>query len=267
MQMQATSEGWLIVGYQIKDHTMENQKGLTLTQHSEISIQRANQINDVSQHALILGDLKASIKQAIDSPSFNQLKASGANVKETRQILAVLISKYANMLTVGGNLRPEHPMQYAESIIQDNPSMSLDDFNILLANGVKGRYNEPGKLFRFDITIIYEWIAAYQNEFWEVKENLPRQKSALELLPDENIVELQEVIVKAEGVKHILPITEQDIRREGLEKPIKRNYIADREEVVMQKLRKEYSLECRDLYTGALKEGNPSFEEWLKLDQ
>lgn len=239
---------------------------MILRQQSEISTIRARQINDISQHAAILGDLRISIREAIDSPSFNQLKAGGANVKETRQVLAVLISKYANMLTVGGNLRPEHPMQYAEFIIQDNPSMSLDDFNILLANGVKGRYNEPGKLFRFDISIIYEWIAAYLDQFWEVKENLPKQKSAFELLPDEKIAEIQEVIAKAEGVKPILPITDEDIKREGREKPVKRNYAPPNQEfVIMQEMKRRYGRECHDIFTGRLIPGmQETLEEFLE---
>lgn len=247
---------------------MENQKGLTLTQHSGISTIRANQINDISQHAAILGDLRLSIREALDSPSFNQLKASGANLKETRQVLAVLISKYANMLTVGGNLRPEHPMQYAESIIQDNPSMSLDDFNILLSNGVKGRYNEPGKLFRFDISVIYDWIRAYQEEFWEVKENAPKQKTALELATPEVVSQIQEVIMKAPD-RIVMPLTEQDIKREGREKPIKPAYTPPDESYIrMQELKAQYGRECRDLYTGRPLPGKPeTFELWLQMNE
>lgn len=247
---------------------MEKEKALTLRQPSEISTIRANQINDVSQHAAILGDLRLSIKEAIDSPSFNQLKASGANVKETTQVLAVLILKYANMLTVGGNLRPEHPLQYAESIVQDHPSMSLDDFNILLSNGVKGRYNEPGKLFRFDISVIYDWIASYLNDFWEVKENLPRQKSALELLPDDKIQEIQEVIKQAEGVKPVRPMTNEEMKAEGRplkNKSLSSHYKIDPETIVMQKLMKIYALEHTNLVTGRILEGHPSFDEFLRM--
>lgn len=225
-----------------------------------------------------MGDLKLSIREAIDSPSFNQLKASGANVKETRQLLAVLISKYASMLTVGGNLQPNHPMMYAESIIQDNPSMSLDDFNILMANGVKGKYNDndKNKLYRLDILVIYEWIRAYQEEFWEVKENLPRQKSALEFLPDEKLIELQQVILSAE-IKPVRTMTEEEVLEEGRAKLVKhlgkdmtmkeyQEYVVfkkellsnkpiNQEKVIMDELRKKYIAEKSEL----------TFEEWIKM--
>lgn len=263
---------------------MENQKGLTHTRHSEIST-ISNRINDPEQHKAIIGDLSLSIRKAIDSPSFNQLKASGANVKETTQVLAVLILKYANMLTVGGNLRPEHPMQYAESMIQDNPTMSLDDFNILLSNGVKGKYNEAGKLFRLDIAVIYDWIRAYQEEFWEVKENLPKQKTALEMLPDDKLNEIQEVIAKADGVRPVRSLTHEEVMREGKAKLVKHlgkdmtieeyeNYLkykkqnekpvtADSKEMI--DLKAEYGRTCRHLHTGAVLPGKPeTFEDFLK---
>lgn len=188
--------------------------------------------------------------------------ACGANVKETRQVLAALISKYANMLTVGGNLRPEHPMQYAQSIIEDNPSMSLDDFNILLSNGVKGRYNETGKLFRFDISVIYEWIGFYQDEFWEVKESLPKQKAAIELLSDDQIVELQEVISKSEDRK--IPLTEKEIREEGREKPKKPLYKkTDESYQRMIELKMEYGRTHCDIHTGRKLPNSPTLDEWL----
>ncbi len=246
---------------------MENQKALMLRQQSGISTVLINRINDISQHASILGDLKPSIRQAVDSPSFNQLLACGANLKETRQILAVLISKYANMLTVGGNLRPEHPMQYAESIIDDNPTMSLDDFNILLSNGVKGKYNEPGKLFRFDISVIYEWIGCYQDEFWELKESLPKNKTALELLSDEQLTEIQKA-VKSSQDRIVTPITEKQIRDEGREKPKKPEYNPpDQNYLKMAELKMRYGREHCDLHTGRTLTDHPTFDEFLNYNQ
>lgn len=219
-------------------------------------------INNPKNHPAILEALQTSIKKAIDSPSFNQLIHSGANEKETAQLLAVLISKYANMLTVGGNLRPEHPLQFAKEIISDWPTMSLDDFNILLSNGVKGRY---GQIFRFDIEVIYSWISAYQDEYWEVKENLPKQPSSLEMLSDERLNELGEIIATSE-VKPILPLTEKDIRLEGQEQPKKPVYVSpDESYLELQRLKAEYGRTCRDLHTGRPLPGKPeTFEEWLK---
>lgn len=237
---------------------------MTQNQKSSLSI-LAQEINDPFKHASIIGDLSLSIKQSIESPSFNQMIHSGANKEQIENLLAVLIVKYSGMLSVGGNLRQGQAIEIAKSVIIDNPSMSLDDFNILLSNGVKGRYNEPGKLFRFDISVIYDWIRAYQEEFWEVKENAPKQKTALELATPEVVSQIQEVIMKAPD-RIVMPLTEQDIKREGREKPIKPKYVPpDREFIVMQELRKQYARECTNLHTGRVIEGQPSFDEWLLL--
>lgn len=153
-------------------------------------------------------------------------------------------------------------MEYAKEIISDWPTMSLDDFNILLSNGVKGRY---GQIFRFDIEVIYSWISAYQEEYWEVKENLPSQPSALEMLPDDRLKELGDIIATSE-VKPILPLTEQDIRSEGKEQPKKPVYVPpDENYLKTQELRAEYGRTCRDLHTGRPLPGKPeTFEKWLE---
>lgn len=222
-------------------------------------------INDTEQHGLILGDLKLSIKQAIDSPSFNQLIYQGAKKERIEALLAVLILKYSNMLSVGGNLKQGQSLDISKSVVIDYPSMSLDDFNILLSNGVKGRYNESGKIFRFDISIIYDWIRSYQEEYWDVKEAMPKQKTALEMLPDDKLIALQEVINKADH-KPIRSISESDIKAEGRQKPLKPKYTPpDESYIKLQELKAEYGRTCRDLHTGRVIEGMPeTFEEWMK---
>lgn len=219
-------------------------------------------INDPSKHGLVLAGLSTSIRKSIDSPSFNQLIAQGAKEERLEALLAVLILKYSNMLSVSGNLKQGQSIEIAKMIVSDWPTMSLDDFNILLSNGVKGRY---GQIFRFDIEVIYSWISAYQDEYWEVKENLPKQPSALEMLSDERLNELGEIIATSE-VKPILPLTEKDIRLEGQEQPKKPVYVSpDESYLELQRLKAEYGRTCRDLHTGRPLPGKPeTFEEWLK---
>jgi hypothetical protein len=153
-------------------------------------------------------------------------------------------------------------MEYAKEIISDWPTMSLDDFNILLANGVKGRY---GQIFRFDIEVIYNWIAAYQEEYWEVKENLPRQPSALEMLPDEKLIDLQKVIAESEE-RIIMPLTNKEVWEEGQEKPKKPAYNPpDQSYAKMIQLKAEYGRTCCDLHTGRPLPDKPqTFEIWLE---
>lgn len=139
---------------------MDKTKALTPWQQSTLS----TEINNQANHPEIINRLKRTVKDAMASPSFFQLIGSGANRKGIEQLLALLIAKYANLLSVGGNVKPDNLMEYANSILNDWPTISLDDVNVLLANGVKGRYNEKG-IIRFDISVIYDWITKYQDEW------------------------------------------------------------------------------------------------------
>lgn len=224
-------------------------------------------INDASQHGLIISDLSLSISKSIDSPSFNQLINLGAKEEKIEALLAVLILKYSNMLSVSGNLKQGQALEFAQMIISDWPTMSLDDFNILLSNGVKGRYNEPGKLFRFDISVIYGWIEAYQIQFAEVKEKQVRQPSALEMLSTESLSKLAEIVKDAPGLKSLPGMSKQEIRKFGKEspEPINTNqYITSKDYAIELELKRIYARECTHPHSGEILKGMPTFEEWLK---
>ncbi len=123
--------------------------------------------DDISGKLAIIGDLKPSISEAIERPPLVALINSGANVKGIEQVLAVMINKAAQMLTVGGNLKPEHPLEIAKMLISEYATYSLDDFQIMLRRGVSGRY---GEIYRFDVSVIFNWMAKYCEEWAEEKE-------------------------------------------------------------------------------------------------
>jgi len=151
---------------------MDKPKVLTHRQQLTLS----TEINNQDNHPQIINGLKRTVKEAMVGPSFFQLIASGTNRTGIEQLLALLIAKYANMLSVGGNVNPNNLMEYAKNILNDWPTMSLDDMNVLLANGVKGRYNEKG-IIRFDISVIYDWISKYQDDWAAERE---RQSAKLQ---------------------------------------------------------------------------------------
>lgn len=65
----------------------------------------------------------------------------------------------------------------------------------------------------------------------------------------------------------IVPLTEDEIEKEGQEKPYVKPYSSDHidEVAIMQEMKVKYGRECTDLLTGEIKPGSPSFDEWLKL--
>jgi len=206
---------------------------LTLTQHSEIS----TVINNQGNHAAIVSNLKRTVKEAMVSLSFVQLQKAGANRVEMEQIVAVLILKYAHMLTVGGNLRPEHPMEYARQIIHDWPTMSLDDLNILLANGVKGRYNDKG-VMRFDIAVLYDWIAKYQDEWSAEYERTMQKEKNKPINPIVATPETERLVdsflEKLSDFNKVPKLTDEQLKELGREKRQKRGVTLARKKFVIE---------------------------------
>jgi len=84
--------------------------------------------------------------------------------------------------------------------------------------------------------------------------------------PEERLKELQETLKKVDDF--VVPsLTESDIIQEGQEQPKKRNYQSpDKEYFVMMDLRSEYGRLHTDLHTGKVKEGAPSFDEFLRTN-
>ena len=81
---------------------------------------------------------------------------------------------------------------------------------------------------------------------------------------------IQEYINSLSGFKEVQALTDDDVKKYGQEKPVKKSasagYVApDREYVVMKELRRRYHLEYFDKVTGKALPGAVSFEEYLLL--
>lgn len=117
------------------------------------------------------------LELVIERPAVSALINSGLPKENIEACLAIEIAKCANMLTVGGNLRQGQSLEIAKELIATYPNESLEDFCYCLRNGIKGRYSDPGKTFRFDILVIFEWFKAYQDEKYQaIEEKMMREK-------------------------------------------------------------------------------------------
>lgn len=81
---------------------------------------------------------------------------------------------------------------------------------------------------------------------------------------DERLEELKEITKRVDDF--VVPsLTEEDIIQEGQVQPKQPGYIApDKEYYIMNQLRVRYGKECTDLHTGEVKEGMPTFFDWMK---
>lgn len=238
-------------------------------------------IADRRCHPAIVGGLSASISDALQAPPIRQLINLGASREGIEQVLAVMVSKYAHMLHIGGTIGPHEPMTIARMLIQEYPLCSLDDFNVMFTRGVTGRY---GKVMGFDISIIFFWASEYQVEWAEVREQMidkliePEPETKPER-PESNAIprpdidkEINELLdnLKDSKVKPMPSLTREEIRREGQSEPPRKKAIgrpSTPQEYVEKWKRKQEWIKLFTESDGGdgwkLKEGAPSFETWI----
>lgn len=230
------------------------EKQTTLTRSSAF----IQDLNDRNQHGAILKRFKTTLPEVKDSYPLMQLINLGANKEHLEAIVSVLLLRAANFITSQGNLRESHALEIAKNIIQDYPLLSLEDINLLLLNGVKGRY---GQIYRLDISIIYEWIRAYEDE----KAQFVEVEMKKEIKHDE--VEMSEETKKmiAEWMNNLQEYKPKD-KTYDMENPKAAStgykYGTEKDHRIID-LRSEYGRRFTDLYTGKPKPDAPTFEEFL----
>lgn len=248
------------------------------TQNSNISlITQINSGNLLGAITALTSDLTKSVAESVP---VKQLINHGAKVNQIEAALAILIAKFAKMLSVGGNLKEGHSIEIAKMLIEEYPTSSLDDFQIMLSRGVRGRY---GEIFRFDVAVIFGWMSDYMEEWAEEKERQlakekGKQKTTIEefkeVEPEKVDAMLNELLSKLkdekDGMKSVPQLTPQEIKKEGqIEPPRKKahSYIPNPSNVIMHHKKMEWIR----LYTESdggdgfkIKDGAPTFEEWTK---
>lgn len=226
-----------------------------------------------SQIGSFIGDLRHSIPEVVDIPPIRQLLNQGQKKGLLEGLITILIIKAANRLSVGNNLKPTQAEEIASNIINDYPLLSIDDINILLSNGTKGKY---GEIYRFDISVIYSWIRSYEEEkaeYVEVKHKTESKKEVeypkLSNDTEGQIEAFLNRLAEAEGLRKVTQLSRKEIK--DAEKPADKvakskgvkygseyyNWLLD--------MKFKYAKECTDMYTGRVKTGQPTFDEWIKI--
>lgn len=250
---------------------------MTLTQNSNTSL--ITQIN-AGNLIGVIGGLHSDFTKVVgESIPVKQLINLGAYPNQIEASIALLISKFAKMLSVGGNLKEGQSVEIAKMLLEEYPTMSLDDFNLMLSRGVRGRY---GEIFRFDVAVIFGWAGQYMEEWAEEKERqLAKLKSPpVETeWPESNAIprpDIDEAIneflnnLKDSKVKSMPSLTRDEIRQEGQSEPPRKKAIG-RPSTPEEYVRKwQLKQEWIKLFTESdggdgfkVKEGSPSFEEWM----
>lgn len=188
------------------------------------------------------------------------------------------------MLHIGSNLLPHEPITISQMLIDEYPTASIEDFDLMLKRGVMGRYSE--KTLGFDVSVIFGWMAKYMEEWAEEKERqLAKDKNKIieETDPQPNGIERHDIdkllndfkeTLRDSKIKSVPNLTKEEIKREGQSTPehkaesMAKTDWAYREHLEQQhRLKVEYGkLFTETNYNGTwkLKEGSPTFEQWAK---
>jgi len=122
--------------------------------------------------------------------------------------------------------------------------------------------------------IIWKWLNAFKGPYLNPKELQDKEVVFEDITPEtQKLVRdwqmslLEKQVPQDVEFEKAKIIAEDAARLKG-EVKVKSesaHYKIDPETIVMRELKKQYGLECRDLITGKLKEGMPSFDEWLAM--
>jgi hypothetical protein len=244
---------------------------MQIQKYNEYSIQAVSLINS-KQYDKVIRNLAPDIYKAQNCSPIQNLINNGASKKEIVNTVAILILKYGNLLNVSGNLKEGQALAYAEIIVETFPGMSIDDINLALKYGCTSQY---GQVYRYDISVISDWMHKYNDKFYQIKEEqIRKQKEELDKteydIPvtdrekiDKYLNQLLEEISKIQ-VKNARPISDAEIKQEGQEKPQRQSYHFDEEYAITMELRRQW---MRETYDKRIEGPSISFEEWLMIDK
>jgi len=165
-------------------------------------------------------------KAVSESKPVKQLQNEGYSVATIEGALSARILEAANMLHIGGNLASGEPIKIAQMLIQEYPTSSLEDFTLMLQRGIIGRY---GKVYGFDISVVFGWMGMYMEEWAEEKERqLAKEKNKLYEQPEPNAIPRPDIdkllndfkeTLRDSRVKSMPQLTTEEIRKEGQSTP------------------------------------------------
>lgn len=192
---------------------------------SELSIAISN--NEFDKASKLM---PSKIELAFEQPKVCELiKAIGVDNVQ-RQVEFELVN-LASLMSVGGNLNDAQVTFIAEEFIRMFPAESIADFKICFRKGAIGGY---GQIQRMDGITLREWMDKYLEEKYLIMEdNLMREKENIYKIPKLNEAEkanLERLDINKmlddykESIKQfesraILPLTEEEIKAEGQERP------------------------------------------------
>lgn len=214
--------------------TNETKTSMTLHQISPSVIAQVNCIVD-GQYEKASALMPKRIEDVFDQPKVRELSAGIGRKAILAQVEYELI-QLASLMSVGGNLNRAQVPFIALNLCTENPTESIADFKICFSRGAMGHY---GEIQRMDGITINGWMTKYREEKYLLlenkmmleKENLykipelnEQEKERLRLLDVDKLLDEYKASIKEMESRTILPLSEDEIKKEGQEKPLREVY-------------------------------------------
>lgn len=192
--------------------------------------------------------------------------------REVAMALDIALTKLVAMVNVNQNLNDGQIKIIVEDLLDKYPNESLEDFILCFK---KARHGEFGIIYHVHSAIVFAWMDLYLDQKYQVIErNLMLEKENFHkpIKPEPSNIDwhkkwLDEVRA-VESKPKSLEMTDEEIKREGQEKPVSRYQYPTTSATELQKreLHFRYITENYDARTADKLPNWESEESWLKIN-
>lgn len=222
-------------------------------QRAEVQLLANNRWSEVSE------SLPSRIEGTFDLPKVSEL-VQATGLDSVAAFIEFELVKLSALVSVGGNLSKSQVPFIASQLIDLYPNETIADFKICFQRGARGDY---GDIFRLDGLVIRKWMELYLEEKYQfledklmkekdhphvpigpekiayapIKDGLPAPPEVAQKYIDELMEKL-----KPDG-KKIPPLTDDEIRREGQERPKASEYQMPSAEWLEQRKKERYEFQ------------------------
>lgn len=210
--------------------------------------------------------------------------------KDIKLLLDVHLLKFIKSLNLKWTISDDQVMPIVEDLLYKYPNESIEDFLLVFRKARMGEFkdeNGNSTIYRLDGAVIFGWMDQYLEQKYEVlernlykekdqvhnafkkaeKDYLKLWKDSIDLLAekDRKAGKVADTPKTAAIRMKLNQLTREQILEEGQADPKRKVEAFTPEEYKkMHDMKVEYGRECTDIYSGNVKPGMPSFEDWLK---
>lgn len=159
--------------------------------------------------------------------------------KEIAQALDIQLTRLVGSLNLKWNLQDEQIKVIVEDLLDKYPNESLEDFTLVFKKARTGCFKDKdgdSTIYRLDSAIIFSWMEQHLEEKYRVLESKLREEKDEFFKPVKPVAKseshqkwLDKLKEAVDGIqsKKTVPLTKDEIRREGQPKPVDFKYNTD----------------------------------------